>query len=208
MDGLMFDTEKLWLDSVILTNKNYGYHVSPQLCLELMGTRDDFIDKRFVKEYGKDFDPTLFRKLNREYMLKSIHENGLKKKKGLIELLDYLKANGYRVAIATSSDSQRIDVYFSAAGVSHDYFDFILCGDQINAPKPAPDIYLKCCERLHVKPCEALVLEDSANGIKSAHAAGCPVVWIPDLKQHPADILALTYAILPSLDEVINLLNG
>jgi beta-phosphoglucomutase-like phosphatase (HAD superfamily) len=87
-------------------------------------------------------------------------------------------------------------------------FDFIVCGDEVANGKPAPDIYLAAALGLKASPTECLVLEDSEAGIRAAYAAGMTPVMIPDLKQPSPETRALAYRVLPSLAEVVGLLNS
>ena len=75
----------------------------------------------------------------------------------------------------------------------------------VNKGKPEPDIYLKACESIGLKPCECIALEDSKNGIISANSAGCNTVMVPDLDGPDDEILSLTYSVVKDLKEVINL---
>ena len=85
-------------------------------------------------------------------------------------------------------------------------FDAIIGGDQIQHGKPAPDIFLKAVELLGVSKEDALVLEDSKNGILAAHAGNIPVICIPDLIHHSKDILDLTVGCYDSLDQLIDVI--
>lgn len=206
MDGLMFETEKLWLDSVIKTNEVYGYDVPVSLVIECMGKRNDFIDKRFKEVLGEDFDTDKFRQLNREFMNDDVSRNGLKTKKGLIDLLDFLKESGIKMAVASSSSMEKIERRFKQANVSLDYFDSIIGGDLVTKPKPDPQIYLKSCEVLGVEPAMAIALEDSEYGIMSAVSAGMMAILIPDIKQPSDDIINMAYKKFNDLTEVIDLI--
>ncbi len=208
MDGLMFDTERLWLDSVIMTNKVYGYNVSEQLVINCMGKRRDMIDEIFKSEYGENFDTAEFRRLNKMFMAEDVKQNGLRKKKGLDELLHYLKGHGYKIGLASSSKKERVEERFSQASVSLKFFDVIVSGDMVENPKPYPDIYLKCCEKLSITPSEAIALEDSESGLCSAIEAGVKAVLIPDLKLPSEETINKIFAKLNSLDEVIKLLKS
>ena len=115
MDGLMFETEKLWLDATIKTNEVYGYDVPPELIISCMGLRKDKIDIRMKEALGQDFDPVRYRELNKIFMKKDVEENGLKKKKGLIDLLDFLKTKNVKIAVASSSSMERIINRFKVA---------------------------------------------------------------------------------------------
>ena len=86
------------------------------------------------------------------------------KKKGLVELLEYLKANNYKTIVATSSGRARVDEILKNADLTK-YFDDTICGDEVTHGKPHPEIFLTACQKLDVKPEEALVLEDSEAGL-------------------------------------------
>ena len=83
------------------------------------------------------------------------------------------------------------------------YMDDIVYGFEVEHGKPAPDIFLKACEKLDVLPNEALVLEDSEAGIDSAYQAHIPVICIPDLKEPDEVHKERTACLLSSLDQVI-----
>ena len=128
-------------------------------------------------------------------------------KPGLYELLDYLKSNGYKIGMATSSGLERVHKLFEDYDVLK-YFDQITCGPEVKRGKPNPDIFLKACEKLEVDPCHALVLEDSDAGIEAAYNAHIPVICIPDLKEPEERVAPMLEKVLPSLNDVITYLEG
>lgn len=207
MDGLMFDTEKLWLDAVKKTNEVYGYNVSLELIIECMGKRKDLIDLKLKEELGESFDTDKFLKLNRKFMDEDVALNGLKIKKGLKELIAFLKSKNIKIAVASSSKFEKIHTRFKEASIDINDFDYIIGGDMVTAPKPDPQIYLKSCEVLNVNPQNAIALEDSDSGILSAASAGMKAILIPDIKKPSEEILKLAYRKLDNLLEVIELLS-
>ncbi len=82
------------------------------------------------------------------------------------------------------------------------YFDFIIGGDEIINSKPDPEIFLKACEKADVAAGEAIVLEDSENGLLAANAGDIPVVCIPDMKQHGEDLMAKAAAFVTTAEDV------
>ena len=92
----------------------------------------------------------------------------------------YLKEKGVKVGLATSTVRERATGYLKAHHIDQ-YFDELVFGDTVEHGKPAPDIYLKACEMLDVKPEEAIAVEDSINGILSAGRAGMYPVMAIDL---------------------------
>jgi beta-phosphoglucomutase len=89
-----------------------------------------------------------------------------------------LRAAGYRIAVASSSDPQVIAATLAAAGLGRD-FDTVVSGHEVPRSKPAPDIFLETARRLGVPPAACAVIEDSPNGVKAARAAGMLTVAIP-----------------------------
>jgi beta-phosphoglucomutase-like phosphatase (HAD superfamily) len=87
------------------------------------------------------------------------------------------------------------------------YFQAMITGDQIQNGKPHPDIYLTACRALGTDPKHTLAVEDSRNGILSASAAGMPVVMVPDMIPPTAELEALLWRRLSSLDELYQELN-
>ena len=207
MDGLMFETEKLWLDSVKKTNEVYGYNVPIDLIIECMGKRKDAIDAKLKEEMGENFDPIEFRNLNRKFMDEDVKNNGLQIKKGLKELIKFLKEKNIKIAIASSSSFEKIHTRFKQANLDINEFDYVIGGDMVTSPKPDPQIYLKSCKVLNVKPENAIALEDSDSGIKSAVSAGMKAILIPDIKSPSEETLKIAYKKFDNLLEVIELLN-
>lgn len=205
MDGLMFDTERMWLKAVKLTNKYNNYNVPIKLIKECIGLRNDVLDIKLKEYMGQGFDINNFRELNRKYMREEVEKVGLKKKKGLSTLLKFLEKNNIPMAVASSSYSQKVERKFKEANLSKHYFKHIICGEMVKNPKPDPEIYLKTCKLLNCKPNEVLALEDSENGLLSAINAGCKTVCISDVKKPSEEILNKIYKVLASLDQVITL---
>jgi HAD superfamily hydrolase (TIGR01509 family) len=161
----------------------------------------------FAEEFGDGLDFDYFKKQYKDYLEQYIEENGIPIKKGLFELLDYLKDNHYKIAVATSTNKQRAHYYFENSGVSK-YLDAIVAGDMIENGKPAPDIYLKAAELIEVHPTDAIALEDSPYGILSASRAGMKPIMIPDLIEPNDETSKLLYKKLDSMLDVITLLQN
>jgi len=91
--------------------------------------------------------------------------------KGIKELLKYLRSNGYRTALASSSPLELIRLILDKLDIT-DHFEVILSGEEVKKGKPEPDIYLEAARRLKSKPSGCIVLEDSQYGVNSAKSAG------------------------------------
>lgn len=207
MDGLMIDTEKLlvrfWRQSAL----EHGFNMTDEHVYGIRSLSHILAIPHLQKIFGKTFDYYSVRQRRIELMNQYIEENGIEVKKGLFELLDYLKEHGYKIAVATATDSTRAEKYLKSIN-AFDYFDKIIGGNMIKLGKPAPDIYLTACSELGLEPCECIALEDSPNGIKSAYSAGCKPVMIPDLTQPDDEIKPMLSSLCESLDCVINILEN
>jgi len=111
-------------------------------------------------------------------------------------------AGSYRLGVASSSNRPLIDAVLAATGLA-DVFEVTVSSEEVERGKPAPDVYLEAARRLGVEPERAAAIEDSANGIRSAHAAGIRVMAIPNRRYPPpSDALALADAVLDSVAEL------
>lgn len=207
MDGVIFDSEKLYRKHWMITGVEYGIpeDTMRELCNLIAGSTKERNEKLMKSRFGEDFDYMTFRGKTMSRMDQEILENGVELKPGVIELFDYLKDNGYLIGLATSTQRERAERNLTNAGILQ-YFDQIIYGGIVANGKPAPDIYLKACEDLGVEPSEAMGIEDSINGVKSSSAAGLYTVMVVDLIEPTEEIRPLAHNIFDSLFEVIDLL--
>lgn len=205
MDGLMFDTEQLGLDAWAYLGAKYGFEMPRALWLSVFGLRFEEIEQVIKAHLGPHFPFAQYWVELKDYIDDFVAASGTPKKPGLVPLLQYLQANGYRLTVASSTPRNRVENYMKHAGVRA-YFGEIVCGDMVARGKPAPDIYLKAAQVMGLPPEDCIALEDSPRGIHSAHAAGMHPVMIPDLLLADPETEALLYAKLPSLFDVISLL--
>lgn len=206
MDGLIFDTERLWHDSVVETNKYHNTNVPLDLVRECTGLRNDDIDIKLKSAMGEEFDTDQFREWNRYYMEKDIQENNLKVKKGFLELIDYLQNNNIKFAIASSSEKREIEKRFMQAKLDINVFNYVIGGEMVSKAKPDPEIYIRACEMLGVNPDNAIALEDSNNGIISAYQAGMKPILIPDITINTDYVKSIAYRVLEDLSCVIDVI--
>ena len=97
---------------------------------------------------------------------------------GIPALLDELKVDGVPMMVTTNTERNVADAAISALG--RQYFVDTICGDEVPAGKPAPDMYLEAARRIGVKPAHCMVFEDSATGMRAAVDAGCVVIGLPE----------------------------
>ena len=138
-------------------------------------------------------------------MREHITHNPIPMKTGLMDLLTALREQKIPAAVATGTRRVYADDMLARAGLTP-YIAAMVCGDEVSACKPDPEIFLKAAALIDVPPSECIVLEDSYNGIRAAHTAGAQPIMIPDTMQPTEEIRALCAHVLPRLDEVIELL--
>jgi HAD superfamily hydrolase (TIGR01509 family) len=111
-------------------------------------------------------------------------------------------ADGHRLGLASSSPRRLIDVVLARAGLT-DLFAAVLSTEEVPRGKPAPDVYLAVAGALGVAAESCVAIEDSSNGLRSAHAAGMHVYAVPRPEYPPApDALAHAERVLANLDEL------
>lgn len=202
MDGLMFDTERLygraWQNAAILQ----GCKISDEAILQIKGANKDLVYEILKKDAGEGFDINKGREAREEYITNHINEHGITKKKGLEKLLIFLKENNIKTCLASSTKRETALRYLKMADV-YKYFDDFTCGDEIENGKPAPDIFLKAADKLGADITESLVLEDSINGINAGLSAGARVIMVPDTIEPTDEIRKKVDAVEPELEGVI-----
>lgn len=203
MDGVMFDTERLYEEAFATIAKKWGYeyYVTEEFIKSFKGKKKEAIkvmykqllDKISIERTGKEFDANEHIKQVLDYLDNYIQNNGMPIKNGLIELLEYAKNNNIKIAIGTSEKFERVQFYLNKANIDKDIFDAIVCGDMVENGKPAPDIYLKACEEIDVKPENAIVCEDAPNGIIAAYRSGAKPVMVIDRIEPTDEIRKLLF---------------
>lgn len=201
MDGVLFDTERLSISCWLETAERMGLGDIREGAYGCIGlNRTD--SRIFIRQlYGDAFPYDEFRANNSALFQKKIERDGLPVKKGAREILSWLKETGVKTAVASSTNTQTVTGHMERAGFLP-YFQEIIGGDMVEHSKPRPDIYLMACRRLGVEPEKAAAIEDSPNGIKSAHAAGMLPIMVPDMVEPTAEIEALLFRKCGDLFEV------
>lgn len=110
------------------------------------------------------------------------------------------------MGLASSTRYASVISHLKEAGIV-DYFQVIVAGDMIEHSKPQPDIYLLACRKLGVDPSDAYAVEDSPNGIRSAHAAGMKPIMVPDLIPPDDEMREMSFLICRDLLEVMRFFN-
>ena len=182
MDGVITDTEKLYRRFQLEEGRKLGIpdDVMVVACERIAGGTKYTNKSRFEEAVGRGIDYLDFRAAVIRKLDANIRTYGVELKPGVADTLKYLKEKGAKVGLATSTVRERATGYLKAHHIDR-YFDELVFGDTVAHGKPAPDIYLKACEMLDVRPEEAIAVEDSINGIVSAGRAGMYPVMVIDL---------------------------
>lgn len=205
MDGLMVDTEKHYNRCLVRAANELGYPMEKKHALLLRSLDHKLAGPLMQKFFGPEYDHEKVLERYYPYVEEHFASNDPEVKPGLYQLLDYLEKMGYKRAVATATNMQRAKDFLTRIGVI-DRFECIYSGKMLQNSKPAPDIYLMASEALGLLPQECIALEDSPNGVKSAFAAGCKAVMVPDLTEPDEEVKELLYAKADSLDGVIKVL--
>lgn len=205
MDGVIFDTENLILSCWRVVAEKYRIPNIEEAFHQVIGVSAAGTKKIIQEVYGEEFDYEAFRQESRELFDEKIARNGMPLKPGVRELLSFLKINGYRVGLASSTRYETVLEELTQTGLVG-FFEVIIGGDMVKRSKPEPDIYLHACEAMKLMPEETFAIEDSWNGVRSAAAAGLRVLHVPDLLEPGEEMEKLSFDIFEDLIDVRNYL--
>lgn len=181
MDGVIFNTENIWKDADLNANKIFNLNIDNKLRESFCG-KSELEIKDELKKLFPNLDVDLYRKRIHEYVHEKIDEGHFEIKKGFLELISYLKENNYNIALATSSDKYRIQKLFQMKKLDLNIFDFIVCADDVlKRSKPDPYIFNLVAKHFNIDSSNAIVLEDSINGIIAAFNGGFIPIMVKDL---------------------------
>ncbi|AWH20198.1 HAD family phosphatase [Stenotrophomonas sp. ZAC14D2_NAIMI4_6] len=197
MDGLMIDSERVSLACWNEAARASGLPLDESFFLRMVGLGDRDC-RALLQQQGlsEGTIETLVDTCHALYDARTQH--GLPLRLGIMELLELLKAHAVPCAVATSTRQPRANRKLAAAGLLP-YFDAVVAGNDVERPKPAPDIYLLAARRLGQDPQRCLALEDSPAGTRAALAAGMTVIQVPDLVDPDEAQRALGHRIVTSL---------
>jgi beta-phosphoglucomutase-like phosphatase (HAD superfamily) len=200
MDGLLFDTETLYQEALLLAAAERGHEVAPDFFTQTVGLPWAQCRALLLSHFGETFAIDEFQEAwGRHFWV--IAETRLLSKVGALELLDTLDQYRLPRAIATSSSRRTVERHLTAHNLM-ERFDAIVGHGDYERGKPAPDPFLKAAERLGVEPHLCLALEDSHNGVRSASSAGMMTIMVPDLLEPTGEIRGLCALVVPDLHEV------
>ena len=205
MDGLLFDTERMYRDSWKQSAQQFGLVHNPDFPRAVCGSSGAHMREIILQYYpqvdAKAFADDCILRVEREL------ETHVPEKTGVRDILQYFKQHGVRVAVASSSKRATVLHNLKQADILS-YFDAVVSGNQVTHGKPAPDIFLLAAQQIGCEPENCYVFEDGTNGIRAGAAAGCTTIMIPDLTPPNAQLEQLCAGIYPSLSDAMNAIAG
>lgn len=205
MDGLLFDTERLYFVASCRVAQAMGLEMPLELFQSMIGLTSDGSRERLIAHYGESFPVDPYWEDCFHAFRAVIETDALTLKAGAAELLDHLDALALPRAIATSSGRTNVDHHLGHLDLAHRFQAVVARGDYARG-KPHPDPFLTAAERLGVDPAHCLALEDSHNGVRAAAAAGKMTIMVPDMLDATDEMHALCVRIAADLHEVAGLL--
>ena len=204
MDGTLFDTEKHYQWAWRKAIADAGYELDASEVLKLRSLGAPYNVAQFQEWFGEEVDYRAIRQ-ERVDLMKDMLAHEIPLKPQVPQTLEKLRQMGYSMAVVTATAQEQAVSNLKLAGLLP-FFDHVITASMVKRGKPAQDVDLHACEVLGVQPENCYAVEDSPNGVMSAHAAGCRTIMIPDLSQPDAELSRLLYRKLDTFGELINIL--
>jgi beta-phosphoglucomutase len=178
MDGVLIDAKEWHYNALNRALEHFGWTISRA---EHLATFDGLPTRKKLEMLSHERGlprglHSFLNELKQQYTVEQIH---LHCKPVFVHeyALSNLKARNYKLGLASNSIRSTVELMMEKASLSQ-YLDIMLSNEDVSRPKPHPDMYLKSAELLGVPPSRCLVVEDNANGVKAAEAAGCPLLVV------------------------------
>ena len=206
MDGVLFDTERLYQEAARIAGNDMGRSISAGLLERMVGLSWPGTRALFFETFGSSFPlDEFFAAWFRRFEELAAARHLLKP--GASELILMLDEFAIPRAIATGSTRANVEQHLTVHSLANRFHAIVADGDYA-AGKPAPDPFLIAAERLAVDPRLCVAIEDSHNGVRSAAAAGMMTIMVPDLVAPSEEIQAMCVHVARDLHEVEELLRA
>ena len=207
MDGVLIDSERQSNEGWLWAAGQLGVDMPMWLIDSFKGAPAELCCKFFDDYYKGVIDYWEAKELRTQHVYKIRETEGIPVKKGVKDIFEYIRNSGLKCAVATSTRRESAEKTLHEIGV-WDYLDAVVYGDEVEHGKPEPDIFLRAAKAIGISPSEAVVVEDSINGIKAGYAADMRVVHIPDTIAIDDDIRKLTYMVCADLNGLIDVVES
>jgi HAD superfamily hydrolase (TIGR01509 family) len=183
MDGLLIDSEPIWLEAETAIMARLGADWSEADQAQLLGGSLERSLRYLLSKATRPQPPELVAEWLMSDITERVRRDGMPVQPGARELLAAVRRAGLPNALVTSSERGFMDAVLASTGMR---FDVLVCAEDVTATKPDPEPYLLAAKLVGVDPGDCFALEDSPNGVASAEAAGCRVFAVPSLVPIPA----------------------
>lgn len=207
IDGLMIDSERISQRSWGQVMEEAGYPLSHELYLQMIGRTEKDVKQILRNAFGEQFPFEEMYRRREDRFLELIGRDGIPTKPGLLELLDWIKRQDLKLAVASSTYCKLAEMKLAAAGI-RERFEIIVTGDEVTNGKPAPDLFLAAAQKVGEQPEACVVLEDSQAGIQAAYAAGMRSILVPDMQPVEEPVRKLATYIATDLNQAITILES
>ncbi len=195
-DGLIFDTEVQFIRAWNMAAERMGFVMPKGFHAAVTGSNGEALT-RTVHAWLPEIDAQAY--IDLTYAISyDLQEKELVKKPGLRVILGLFQEHGVRMAVASSSHRRRVVSNLERAGLLP-FFEDVICREDLTRCKPDPEAFLTAAARLGLAPSDCYVFEDSFNGVRAGHAAGCRTIMIPDLYAPDEEIARCYDACFPDL---------
>jgi len=202
MDGLLFDTQRVYAKAWIETARQLGYPIDMETYTTyILGHDGDHGEAEMRRLFGEAFPVEEFRRRRRSYANEMLANGGLRLKPGVQNLLSLLDAHAIPRAVATSNARCVAERFLTQTGL-REAFQVVVGREDVQHPKPHPEIFLKAATALGAEPPRVVVLEDSGAGLQAAAQAGMVPIFVPDLMHPPDEVRQLAAYEFASLHDV------
>lgn len=206
MDGVILDSESICDVVWEMTAREKGLEGSSEVINLCRGTNKNDTIQILKNFYGQNFDAEYFLNRSSELFHEVENTKGVPLMPYAKETLEALKGK-FRIALASSTRVTTVRRQLGAHNLLP-FFETMTTGEMVEHSKPDPEIYLMACRSLGLEPEECVAVEDSFNGIKSAHAAGMKCCMIPDKVQPTDEIRAMCDWVCGDLWEMKKVFNN
>ncbi|NQV40722.1 MAG: HAD family phosphatase [Candidatus Marinimicrobia bacterium] len=175
-DGVVVQSEDVYDRATKKLGDLYGVEIPAPFYEANRGISEALFYSRFRTEFNLDVDVVSLQE-NGKKLLWAEFSSSVHYTPGFQQFYSKIRKRVSHVALVTATPRPLIDEIFKNSNISVD-FDFIVTSSDVENTKPAPDSYLKACDKIGVEPVQALVIEDSPTGVRAATAAGCQTIAI------------------------------
>jgi len=178
MDGVLIDSEPFWREAEKGIFREEGVVITDSMCLEVQGMKLEHVVERWMAMFpqlrhtAKEYSLSILDRVSELISTRGTIMDGIR------ESLEFFRANGCRILVASASCYRLIDAVVDKLDI-RGYFDVLHSSQDELRGKPFPDVFIHAAQRVGANPADCIVVEDSTNGVRAAKAANMSVIAIP-----------------------------